>query len=155
MTTKQTMTMSAVSVLLASLAVAGCDRRDGADTAQTTESAAEVRAERAGDAMERGAEKTVDATREAGRDIKAATQNAADQATDKVADAVITTSVNAELAKDPDLSAMSIDVDTDAGRVALKGTAPNEATKQRATQLASSVDGVKSVDNQLVVAGKG
>lgn len=154
MTTKQTMTMSAVSVLLASLAVAGCDRRDDVDTAQTTESATEQRAERAGDAVERGAENTAEATREAGRELKAATQNAADQATDKVADAVITTSVNAELAKDPDLSAMSIDVDTDAGRVALKGTAPDEATKQRATQLASSVDGVKSVDNQLVVSGK-
>jgi hyperosmotically inducible protein len=154
MTTRQTMTMSAVSMLLASMALAGCGRPDDTQTAQTNESTAAAQAERAAEKVSQGAEKTAEATREAARDLKSATQSAADQATDKVADAVITTSVNAELAKDPELSSLSIDVDTDNGRVALKGSAPDEQSKQRATQLASSVQGVVSVDNQLVVSGK-
>jgi osmotically-inducible protein OsmY len=101
--------------------------------------------------MSEGAKDAADATRQAANDVKNATRNAADQASNKVADAVITTSVHAELAKDPALSAVHINVDTDAGRVALKGTAPDAAAKERATQLASAVKGVVSVDNQLTV----
>ena len=86
--------------------------------------------------------------------MKDASKNAADQASNKVSDALITTAVNAELAKDPKLSALRINVDTDNGRVALKGSAPDPDAKQRATQLASNVKGVVSVDNQLVI-GKG
>lgn len=73
------------------------------------------------------------------------------QATSKLSDAAITTRVNGALAKDPDLSALSIDVDTEHGRVALKGTAPDESSKTRATQLAQAVEGVASVDNRLTV----
>lgn len=69
----------------------------------------------------------------------------------KVKDATITTSINAELARDTSLSALKIDVDTSAGRVALKGTAPDAAARDRATMLAQRVDGVVGVDNQLVV----
>lgn len=147
--TKQTMTFSAVSVLLASLALAGCDRRDettvardGDTTVVQRESTTSPDATRAGEA-----------TREAGAAVADATRSAADQASDKVSDAVITTSVNAELAKDPTLSSLRIDVDTDAGRVALKGTAPDPKAKERATQIASGVKGVVSVDNQLTVGG--
>ncbi|MEO7150897.1 MAG: BON domain-containing protein [Burkholderiaceae bacterium] len=83
-----------------------------------------------------------------------AARNAGDAAGTKVADAVITTSVNAELVKDKALSALKIDVDTSAGRVALKGTAPSAQARDRATQLASAVKGVVSVDNQLRVDQK-
>ena len=68
-----------------------------------------------------------------------------------VSDAAITASVNAELAKDSKLSSLKIDVDTSHGHVALKGTAPDAASKERATQIASAVKGVTSVDNQLRV----
>jgi len=88
-------------------------------------------------------------------EVKDATRSAADQASNKVADAMITTSVNAELAKDPKLSSLRINVDTEGGRVALRGTAPDLASKERATQLASNVKGVVSVDNQLSVEAKG
>lgn len=151
--TRQTMTMSAVSVLLASLALAGCDRRDDTTAARSDDPA--VARSTPADNAARSAENAGDATRQAGRDLADATKSAADQATDKVSDAVITTSVNAELAKDPALSSLRIDVDTDAGRVALKGTAPDPAAKERATQIASNVKGVVSVDNQLTVGGKG
>ena len=66
-----------------------------------------------------------------------------------VGDAAITVAVNTALAKDADLSALRIDVDTANGRVRLTGRAPDEAARQRASSLARAVDGVKSVDNQL------
>lgn len=71
--------------------------------------------------------------------------------TDKTKDVTITTKVNAELARDPALSALSIDVDTVDGRVSLRGKAPDAAALERATTLARGVEGVVSVDNQLVV----
>lgn len=89
--------------------------------------------------------------------VGSTTMNRAGEAMDKagaaVSDAKITASVNAELAKDPTLSAMKIDVDTSNGRVALKGTAPDAMARERATTLASSVSGVVSVDNQLEIRG--
>ena len=82
-------------------------------------------------------------------------QRATNDVSDKVKDAAITTAVNAKLAQDKTLSAMRIDVDTVDGKVSLRGTAPDPGTRERATTLASAVDGVVSVDNQLVVSGKG
>lgn len=69
-------------------------------------------------------------------------------------DAAITSSVNAALARDPDLVAQRIEVDTVDGKVALRGNVANPQARERATQIAKSVAGVRSVDNQLVV-GKG
>lgn len=68
--------------------------------------------------------------------------------------AAITTRVNAQLAADPALSALKIDVDTDNGRVRLSGTAPDNDARDRATTLASAVSGVVTVDNQLKVEKK-
>lgn len=68
------------------------------------------------------------------------------------ADAGITVAVNAALAGDPKLSALKIDVDTSNGRVELKGTAPDDSSRRRASDLAKAVKGVVAVDNRLVVA---
>lgn len=73
----------------------------------------------------------------------------------KVKDAAITSAVSARLAADSRLGAMRIDVDTVNGHVALRGSAPDAAARERAEQLAASVAGVVGVDNQLVVGGKG
>ena len=171
--TKQSMTMSALGVLIASLALAtGCSKRDetavaaeqaarsaqeaGAAAKQAANDAATATKEAAVDAKNAAKDAAADATaaaKSAAADAKVATANAADQASNKVSDAVITTSVNAALAGDPQLSALSINVDTDAGRVALKGTAPDATAKDRATALASAVKGVVSVDNQLAIKG--
>lgn len=75
----------------------------------------------------------------------------ASNAKQTMSDATITAEVNASLAKDPALSPMKIDVDTAQGNVTLRGTAPDAAAQARATQLAHAVEGVTSVDNQLVV----
>ena len=76
---------------------------------------------------------------------------AMDTTADKARDAAITTQINADLARDPELSALKIDVDTVAGKVVLKGTAPNDAARDRAASSAQAVNGVVSVDNQLRV----
>lgn len=105
-------------------------------------------------AMDKAETAAGNAKREAGQattDIKSETRSATSEAGDKVADAAITASVNTDLAKDNDLSALKINVDTSNGHVTLRGTAPSEEAKQRATKLASNVKGVTSVDNELTV----
>lgn len=82
---------------------------------------------------------------------KASTEQSMETAGDKARDASITTQINADLARDPDLSALKIDVDTVDGKVVLQGTAPSDTAKERATTLARAVSGVSSVDNQLRV----
>ena len=64
----------------------------------------------------------------------------------KVDDATITAQVSAGLAKDPDLSAVQINVDTQNGAVTLNGPAPNLAAKDRAQTIAKSIKGVTSRD---------
>jgi hyperosmotically inducible periplasmic protein len=95
----------------------------------------------------------VNKVEEKAQDAKEAAARAADAVGDKAKDMRITTAINAELAKDPKLSATRINVDTVDGRVTLKGTAPDATSRDRATTLASAVEGVKSVDNQLAVKG--
>ena len=75
----------------------------------------------------------------------------ATEAKNAMSDATITAQVNASLAKDPGLSVMKIDVDTTQHKVTLSGTVPDAAASSRAAQLAHAVEGVTSVDNQLVV----
>lgn len=70
---------------------------------------------------------------------------------EKFDDASITASVSAGLAKDPELSAIKIDVDTKNGVVHLSGPAPTTNARERATEIAKAVKGVNSVNNQLTV----
>ncbi|PZO16439.1 MAG: transporter [Burkholderiales bacterium] len=87
----------------------------------------------------------------AANEARAAGSQAAATVAESATDMAITTKVNAALAADDKLSALKIDVDTEAGNVALIGTAPDEASRQRATTLAAAVEGVVTVDNRLTV----
>lgn len=148
---KPLMTMTAAAVL-AALALAGCNKTDTSTSAndmvkQTEQKAKEIGAE---------ASKGVAEAKEAGRDLAQDAKQAGKDVADKVSDAVITTSVKAELVKDPSLSALKINVDTAAGRVVLQGSAPSASARDQAMKLALAVKGVVSVDNQLKVEpGKG
>src|SRR5436309_3367968 len=148
MKTSPTPALIPIAVLLAALALSGCSRRDDDVQTARNDSTAVVQGQpSAPDALSKASRDAAEATRQAANDMKEASKNAADQATNKVSDALITTSINAELAKDPKLSALHINVDTDNGRVALHGTAPDQAAKERASQVAGTVKGVVSVDN--------
>lgn len=85
-----------------------------------------------------------DSTRDAG--------NAAAVALD---DTGITAKVKAELVKDSELSALDVSVETNGGQVTLTGTAPTAQAKSRAEGLASGVEGVKGVTNNLEVKAGG
>jgi len=151
----QHLTLSAIAVVVAAVSLAACNKREDVGAIKNGDSTAVVTGQPSvGDQAEKAAEDAKNATKDAANDVKDASKSAADQATNKVADALITTSVKAELAKDSQLSALRINVDTDNGRVALKGSAPDAGSKERATQLASAVKGVVSVDNQLTVDSK-
>ncbi|MBL8278043.1 MAG: BON domain-containing protein [Pelomonas sp.] len=72
-----------------------------------------------------------------------------------VKDSVVTTKVKTQLAASKVSSLAMIHVDTDAdGWVQLTGKVATQADKDRAETIAKGVEGVKSVDNQLVVTGK-
>jgi osmotically-inducible protein OsmY len=129
--------LAAAVAALALSALAACDKAPDSRTAgQKVDDAVatmESKAEAAGDRM---AQESAEVRRDVG---------------EAVDDARITALVNAELARDPELSALKIDVDTTQGRVVLQGQAPNPDARERAERLASGIEGVHSVDNRLTV----
>jgi hyperosmotically inducible protein len=70
---------------------------------------------------------------------------------DVVDDSTITTKVKAKLFDDPQLSGFAISVETFEGEVTLTGAVDSDDAKERATKIASSVTGVKGVNNLLKV----
>lgn len=66
-------------------------------------------------------------------------------------DTAITAKVKASMAKDPEVSATSVHVETVKGEVRLSGFVKSNAEKQRAEQIALQTEGVKVVSNALVV----
>lgn len=111
-----------------------------------------------GQSIDSGIAKTEQAAKDAGNAMKEASKDA--QATgsqasttmgEKIDDVAITATVSTGLAKDPDLSAIKINVDTKDGVVTLNGPAPSAGAKDKATEIARQVKGVTSVNNQLVV----
>jgi hyperosmotically inducible protein len=68
-------------------------------------------------------------------------------------DTTLTTRVKAKFASDPTVSALAINVDTFNGQVQLTGAAKSSQERNHAETLARSVDGVKSVRNDIIVRG--
>ena len=129
-------------------AVAKAEQRNAEATAAAKKELAQART-----STEAAADKAGTAIGNAADTVAGKIDSAANTVGSKMTDASITASVNAELAKDPALSALRIDVDTSNGRVLLKGTAPDSTARDRATRLAAGVKGVNSVDNKLDVRG--
>ena len=69
-------------------------------------------------------------------------------------DATITATVKSKLLWSKSTDGLTADVDTNRGRVTLKGTADSKDAKALAGRLALNSRGVESVDNQLVVTPK-
>lgn len=94
---------------------------------------------------------TASKTSEVAADVRKGASNAADVIGNKAKDLAITAEVKTRLARDKQLSALDINVDTNEARVVLRGTAPDTAARTQATEIARSVDGVLGVDNVLTV----
>ena len=124
--------------MLASLAA--CQRPEADQTAGQKLDAAVARVE-----QQAGEVKT---------DVKQAAAAASDKVKGTASDIAITAEVNARLARDAQLSAFAINVDTNAGRVVLRGSAPDLAARERARSLAAAVEGVRTVENKLVINAK-
>jgi hyperosmotically inducible protein len=139
-----------LSSLAMLLALGACDRADNPTVGERVESGAS-KAQRAGAEAKQDAK---DAAASAGAAVDKAAEDAKQMgatAGEKNDDATITAKVNASLAADKDLSAIKIDVDTQNGVVTLSGPAPSATARERASEIARSVKGVNSVNNQLTV----
>lgn len=135
-----------LAMLLAgsALALSACGDKASNETAGQKVDSAIAKTERAGADAKAKSESAAASTKDAMKDAGASVAGAVD-------DASITAAVSTGLAKDPDLSAIKIDVDTKGGTVSLSGPAPNASAKARAEEIAKSVKGVSAVNNNLEV----
>ncbi len=69
-------------------------------------------------------------------------------------DSATTTKIKSKMIADKAVNAFSINVDTYASRVTLRGTVGSYAARKRAGEIAAGVEGVLSVDNQIKVVRK-
>ena len=137
--------LSATLAVAAALTLAACDKAQDNRTAGQNVDPPVAKVEKQSEQAATEVKKEFDSA-------KSAVGQAVDATANKVKDAAITTNVNAQLAKDGALSALKINVDTNAGQVSLRGTAPSTTAREQATLLAQRVEGVVSVDNQLQVS---
>lgn len=139
---RKTLAIATAGVL--TLGLVACDRKPSAEqVGQDIDRAVD----RTGQQMAQIADKAEDKMDQAGAAIseKAASAGAT------VADAAITARVKSALIAEPGLKSTGIDVVTEKGVVSLFGTAASNANRERATQVAANVDGVKAVENNLAV----
>ena len=138
--------LSILAVTTLALGLTACNRNDEQTAGQRLDSAVsrtEQAASNAGARIEEGAARVGDAT-----------SNAANSVMDAAGEATTTAEIKAALVKDPELSALQINVDTKGGTVTLNGTAPSDTAKARAEEIAKGVKGVASVNNLLTVQAR-
>jgi hyperosmotically inducible periplasmic protein len=170
-----TLLRAALAALFAATTLAGCDRDANTTLGQKVDSAVsrtqaelsraghEARQElsQAGEkmkpALEDAGEKTRAALNDVGNKVQSKTQEvragaaAPGEGSRGTSDAAITASIKTDYLKDPDLSVLKIDVDTQGGVVTLNGLANDEAARCRAEKLAGAIKGVREVRNFLVI----
>ena len=146
--------ISILAVSALALGLAACGKTEDPTVGQRLDSAVEKTEQAAADARKDAATTMQSAeTRmeQSAANAGNAVSNAGQRAMGSIDDATITAKVNAELARDADLSALKINVDTVNGKVTLNGPAPSTVARDRAETIAKSVEGVTAVNNQLVV----
>lgn len=144
----------AVSAL--ALGLAACGKNEPPTVGQRLDNAVEKTEQAAADARvkaENAIQKAETKMEQGAANAQVAAKDAGNTAMGAIDDATITAQINAGLAKDADLSALKINVDTVSGKVTLNGPAPTAVARERAEMIAKSVSGVMSVDNKLTVPG--
>ena len=97
------------------------------------------------------AEDTGTAARNTARKLEVDAKKAADTAIQVAGDTAIAARVKAALVAEKNVKSTDVSVDAFQGRVILRGTVPDAEQIALAAQVARAVDGVKSVDNRMVV----
>jgi len=77
--------------------------------------------------------------------------NSSSASAPSAADSAISSEIRRKLSADADLSQYTIGIRTLSGRVTLSGTVGGYELRDRAVTLARDTDGVRSVDNRIVV----
>jgi hyperosmotically inducible protein len=90
--------------------------------------------------------------KDAGSDTAAAAEDTYHGTERAIKDTTITAEVKTALKRDPQVGSTRIHVMTSGGVVTLKGNVPSPDVAAHAAQVAEQSKGVKSVDNQLLVA---
>lgn len=104
--------------------------------------------ETAGDAMHSAGANL----KQAGSDTAAAAEDAYDGTKIEVKDTTITAKVKTAMHEDQTVGGSEIHVGTSAGVVTLKGQVSSREIADHAADVASRVEGVRHVDNQLMVS---
>lgn len=97
-------------------------------------------AESAGKSIDTAMEKTNNELKEDSQEVQA-----------YIGDAAVTVKVNAAILAEPGMSVFDIDVETNVGVTTLNGTVDTSENKYKAEALVAGIDGVKRVDNKLVI----
>jgi hyperosmotically inducible protein len=126
-------------VMLSAIGLAACDSPKPGP-AETVGRNLDQAARTAGGAVGDAAEKTGQAI----SDVAEKTGQALD-------DGAITSKIKAAILGEAGLQSFQIHVATTTGVVTLTGTVGSQASSDRAASIAATVDGVKDVENQLVV----
>ena len=137
------------------LNLSACDKHDDGKTvgqkldsaiSRTEQAAAEAKVKTESTMVNAGV-----ALKEAAQQAENSGKKTASKTVEEFGDIGITAAVTGGLAKDPNLSAFKIDVDTKSGTVVLRGSAPTNSAREEAGNIAKNVKGVISVNNQLTV----
>ncbi len=69
----------------------------------------------------------------------------------KIDDGTLVARIKADLLRSPQVDGLDVNVDVKNGAVTLSGTAATDAERATAGQIAKAAEGVKSVDNKIVI----
>lgn len=134
--------LAGVSMLVV-VGVAACNNPWSTESASKSESADK--------SMDQAAKDTGEKTSSAAGKIGSSLERQSSKAGVAINDAEITTKVKGAILVEPGLKSLDISVDTVKGVVTLSGSVDSIIKRERAQTLASEVDGVTSVDNQLAL----
>jgi len=126
------------------------DPKKGKDMDAKMADGAKTAAAKTGEAAKTVGEKTKDAAETVGEKTK----DAAVATGGAISDATINTKIHAKMVDETTLKGSDINVDVSNHVVVLKGTVASAAGKARAAEIARTTEGVKSVNNMLVVGPK-
>jgi hyperosmotically inducible periplasmic protein len=131
---------SGVAILmLSAIGLAGCDSPNPGP-AETAGRNVDQAARTAGDAVGDAAEKTGQAI-----------SDAAEKTGQALGDSAITSKIKAGILAEAGLESLQIHVATTSGVVTLNGSVNSQENSDKAASIAATVDGVKDVENRLIV----